>query len=57
MDAAKRRRVRRRAGNRCEYCRLTQAAAPIARFQIEHVRPKQHDGTDAFKNLALACPR
>lgn len=57
MDAATRNRVRRRAQNRCEYCRLPQEAAPVARFQIEHVRPKQHGGNDSLENLALACPR
>jgi hypothetical protein len=57
MYAATRRRVQRRARNRCEYCQLSQAAAPVVRFQIEHVRPRQHGGDDALKNLAFACPR
>ncbi len=57
MDAATRRRVQRRAANRCEYCRLSQTAASVARFQVEHVRPRQHGGTDVLTNLALACPR
>lgn len=57
MDAATRRRVQKRAGNCCEYCRLPQAAAPVIRFQVEHVRPRQHLGSDAIRNLALACPR
>jgi 5-methylcytosine-specific restriction endonuclease McrA len=57
ITAAMRRRVQRRAANCCEYCRLPQRAAPVARFQVEHIRPRQHDGDDSFKNLALACPR
>lgn len=57
MDAATRRRVVRRAGNHCEYCRLPQAAAPVVRFQVEHVQAKQHEGGDSLSNLALACPR
>lgn len=57
MDAATRRQVERRAGHRCEFCHLPQRYAPAARFQVEHVRPKQHGGSDARKNLALACPR
>ena len=57
MDAATRRRIRRRAGNRCEYCRLSHNSAPVVRFQVEHIRPKQHGGDDALKNLALACHR
>ena len=57
MDAGTQRRVRRRAGNRCEYCRLPQESAPVIRFQVEHVRAKQHGGSDSLRNLALACPR
>ena len=57
MNAATRRRILDRAGNRCEYCRLPQDSAPVIRFQIEHVLPRQHGGGDSIKNLALACPR
>jgi hypothetical protein len=57
MDAATRRRVRQRARNCCEYCRLPQSAAPVVVFQVEHVRPRQHEGNDELSNLALACPR
>ncbi len=56
MDAATRDFVRQRAGQRCEYCRLPQAAAPFFTFHIEHVRAKQHHGGDEAENLALACP-
>jgi len=55
IDADLRRRVRERAADRCEYCGLEQADSPLARLQIEHVRPRKHDGTDDFDNLALAC--
>ena len=55
MDAALRRRVRARAGDRCEYCRLHQDDEPFFRLQIEHVRAKQHGGADDVDNLALAC--
>ena len=57
MNAATRRRVQIRARNCCEYCCLPQSAVPLARFQIEHVLPRQHGGSDALANLALACPR
>lgn len=57
MDDGVRQLVRKRAGNRCEYCRLPQAALPWARFHIEHVRARQHRGTDDADNLALACNR
>ena len=57
MDQAVLQLVRQRAHDRCEYCHLTQAGAPIARFHIEHIVPKQHGGDDDPANLALACPR
>jgi hypothetical protein len=57
MDAALRDFVRQRAGNRCEYCRLHQRHTPIFTFHIEHIRAKQHGGTDDPVNLALACNR
>jgi hypothetical protein len=56
MDAATRRLVRRRAGDRCEYCRLPQAAAPFLTFHVEHIQAQQHGADDAPDNLALACP-
>jgi HNH endonuclease len=46
--------VRRRAGHRCEYCRVSQAAFRRP-FHLEHVVAKQHGGTAALDNLALAC--
>ncbi len=56
MDEAVRELVRQRAGNRCEYCRLPQAAAPFFTFHVEHIRARQHRGSDDPVNLALACP-
>jgi hypothetical protein len=55
MDARTRQLVRERAGDRCEYCQLPQRLSPLARLQIEHVRPKKHGGSDDIDNLALAC--
>jgi len=57
MDAASRESVRRRAGDRCEYCQVRQDDEPFFRFQIEHIVAKQHGGSDSVENLALACPR
>ena len=57
IAAATRDAVRRRAGDRCEYCRLPQAAEPDARFHIEHIVARQHGGADDEGNLALACNR
>jgi 5-methylcytosine-specific restriction endonuclease McrA len=58
MDAT-RDLVRRRAGDRCEYCLLPQQAMPLLSFHVEHVIAKQHlnDATDDPANLALACNR
>jgi hypothetical protein len=56
MDAATRRLVRRRAVDRCEYCRLPQSAVNAA-FHVEHIRSRQHGGGDDPQNLALACDR
>lgn len=55
MDAVTRELVRRRAGFRCEYCRLHEEDDPLFTFHIEHIIAKQHGGSDAPTNLALAC--
>lgn len=55
MDAATRDLVRQRAQGRCEYCRLPQDAAPYFTFHIEHIRARQHQGSDDPSNLAFAC--
>jgi hypothetical protein len=46
--------VRRRAGERCEYCRIPQSAFRRP-FHIEHIVAKQHGGLTDLDNLALAC--
>ena len=55
MDSALRELLRRRAGERCEYCHLPQEFSEL-RFHIEHITPRRHGGTEALENLALACP-
>lgn len=55
MEAGVRKQVQRRAGDRCEYCRLPQGADPYHLFHVEHVRARQHGGTDDPSNLAWAC--
>ncbi|HWD91188.1 MAG TPA: HNH endonuclease signature motif containing protein [Verrucomicrobiae bacterium] len=55
MDAATSQFVRDRAGNRCEYCRLSQNFSAL-RFHLEHITARQHGGADSPDNLALACP-
>ena len=56
MDAAGRDVVRRRAGNRCEYCLLRQQYNRLT-HHVEHIIAKQHGGRDDADNLALACHR
>lgn len=46
--------VIRRAGNRCEYCRLSQKGQE-ATFHIDHIVPMAADGRTVAENLALAC--
>ena len=55
ITAALRRLVRRRAGNRCEYCRIHQHDDALLSFHVEHIIARQHHGTDRPSNLALAC--
>ena len=54
IPARLRRRVRERAGGRCEYCRIAQRYEPEP-LQFDHVRPLAHRGRTTFANLALAC--
>ena len=56
MDEPLRQFVRTRADNLCEYCRLPQHCYP-ARFHVEHIRARSHQGSNDSDNLALACPR
>lgn len=46
--------VRRRAGSRCEYCRLPQSAFRRG-FHTEHIVARQHGGSTNPDNLAFAC--
>lgn len=49
-------RVRTRAANRCEYCRLPSIASQAV-FEVEHIIPLKHKGETVLENLALACMR
>jgi len=57
MDSTTRDLVRQRASDQCEYCRIPQEATPYFTFHVEHIVPRQHGGSDALDNLALACNR
>ena len=54
MDIALAQSVRMRAGNRCEYCRIS-AAHYRTVFHVDHVIGVKHGVPTAFDNLALAC--
>ena len=56
MDAQLRRFIRDRAGDRCEYCLVPQAALKMP-LQVEHIIAVQHQGESNPDNLALACDR
>jgi len=43
-----------RAGNRCEYCQLSQLGQEAA-FHVDHVVPRAAGGPTEPGNLALAC--
>jgi 5-methylcytosine-specific restriction endonuclease McrA len=47
--------VRERAGGRCEYCRLPDAALSPEDFHVEHVVARKHGGDNGVENLAWAC--
>ena len=54
ISAALRREVRERAGQRCEYCLVTESEA-LFPHEIDHLIAQKHDGETASANLALAC--
>ncbi|HSU68120.1 MAG TPA: HNH endonuclease signature motif containing protein [Tepidisphaeraceae bacterium] len=56
MDDRTRQQVRRRAGNRCEYCHLPQSGHG-ERFSVDHVIARKHGGSDLDENLAFCCLR
>ncbi len=54
VTARLRRLVVDRAGNRCEYCGLSQEGQEAA-FHTDHVVPRASGGLTVAENLALAC--
>jgi HNH endonuclease len=54
IPAALRRLVIQRAGDRCEYCGLSQFGQ-AATFHIDHIVPEVTGGATVAENLALAC--
>lgn len=54
MDDVLRMQVWKRAGDRCEYCRLPQSL-DVLPFQIDHIIAIKHHGPTVLENLALSC--
>ncbi len=54
MNASLELLVWQRAGDRCEYCMVPQAA-DVLTHHIDHVIAEQHGGKTEPTNLALAC--
>lgn len=54
VPASLRERVSNRAGERCEYCGLSQVGQE-ATFHIDHIVPRAAGGPTLAENLALAC--
>ena len=55
ISAELRRQVIERAGNCCEYCRLSQEDNTFS-FQIDHIIAEKHEGETTLENLSLSCP-
>lgn len=54
IPAGLRAKIVLRAGNRCEYCRLSQKGQE-ATFHVDHIVPIVAGGKTELENLALAC--
>lgn len=47
-------RLAERADYRCEYCRAPESVFNFP-FEVEHIVPQSHGGSDDLDNLALSC--
>jgi hypothetical protein len=54
ITRAQRDLIHERAGDCCEYCRVAQGDR-LSKFQIDHIIPVKHGGSDDIDNLCLAC--
>lgn len=54
LQEKQKQRIRERAGNCCEYCRMAESARLVG-FQIDHIIAIKHGGKDEDHNLCLAC--
>lgn len=56
LTPSERQSVRERAQDCCEYCRMSANAGTIS-FQIDHITPIKHGGSDTSDNLCLSCAK
>ena len=54
MNEHLRGRVRRRALDRCEYCRMPQSRTVLP-HEADHIRSQKHGGPSTLENLCWAC--
>ncbi len=54
MSESLERRVRLRAKNRCEYCKIPNYVSDFT-FPLDHIIAQQHRGETTYENLALSC--
>lgn len=52
LSSKQKQAVRAKAGDCCEYCRLSQSGS-FARFHVDHIIALKHGGTDADDNHVL----
>ncbi len=50
-----RKTVEHRVNHRCEYCQIHSNDMFLS-FELDHIIPIKHGGSNDFENLALACP-
>ena len=54
MDRPLQELVRRRAGNRCEYCQISQERDRLP-FEMDHIIAETHEGSTVASNVCLCC--
>lgn len=54
VSAALRRDVIERAGNRCEYCRVSHEDR-VMPYEVDHIIAEKHGGSTTSDNLAWSC--
>ena len=54
ITTRQRKYIQEQSGGCCEYCRVKQGNQ-FARFQIDHIIPLKHNGTDSTENLCFSC--